>query len=179
MLLALVLAWAGQGVIFGQVAHGAGQHIGDVDKYVYMTGMKLNFVSQPIFLISICIVKLSVGCALLRIASTKLYRYLILSIMIFMAFYTVGCFFVSLAPSLIITYPPELQLTFISRPSSSSAQIFAFSGTTLSLQIAGIATLFRPSPTPMLPSTSRPISCSPSSFLRPCSGILTSTSALG
>lgn len=96
MIFALALAWAGQGVIVGQVAHGAGRHIGDVDEDVFMIGMKLNFVSQPIFLIAICVVKLSIGCALFRIASTKFYRYLILSIMIFMSFYTVGCFFVSL-----------------------------------------------------------------------------------
>ncbi|KAJ4156679.1 hypothetical protein NW754_008320 [Fusarium falciforme] len=93
MVLSLALAWAGQGVIFGQLSHGAGRHKGDVDPDVYMIGMKLNFISQPIFLIAICVVKLAVGCALLRIASTKFYRYLILSIMGFMAFYTIGCFF--------------------------------------------------------------------------------------
>ncbi|KAF4451842.1 hypothetical protein F53441_5161 [Fusarium austroafricanum] len=93
MLFTIALSWAGQGVIFAQLAYGGGKHIGDVDPDIYMTGMKLNFISQPIFLIAICVVKLSVGCALLRIASTKFYRYLILSIMVFMAFYTIGCFF--------------------------------------------------------------------------------------
>lgn len=93
MVMAITLAWAGQGVIFGQVAHGAGRHVGDVDPAIYMIGMKLNFISQPIFLVAICIVKLSVGSSLLRIASTKFYRVLILSVMCFMAFYTVGCFF--------------------------------------------------------------------------------------
>lgn len=95
MILTLAMDWAGQGVIFAQVAHGAGRHKGDVDPAVYMIGMKLNFISQPIFLIAICVVKLSVGCALLRISSTKFYRTLILSIMCFMSFYTIGCFFVS------------------------------------------------------------------------------------
>ncbi|KAJ9419488.1 hypothetical protein FOXG_16067 [Fusarium oxysporum f. sp. lycopersici 4287] len=93
MILSMALAWAGQSVIFGQLANGAGRHIGDVDPDIYMKGMKLNFISQPIYLIAICVVKLSVGCALLRIASTKFYRWLILSIMGFMAFYTIGCFF--------------------------------------------------------------------------------------
>ncbi|KAM0440343.1 hypothetical protein ACHAQK_005741 [Fusarium lateritium] len=93
MILTLALDWAGQGVIFAQVAHGAGRHIGDVDPAIYMIGMKLNFISQPIFLIAICVVKLSVGCALLRISSTKFYRTLILSIMCFMTIYTIGCFF--------------------------------------------------------------------------------------
>ncbi|KAL7765398.1 hypothetical protein ACKLNR_003314 [Fusarium oxysporum f. sp. zingiberi] len=93
MIFTIALSWAGQGVIFAQLAYGGGKHIGDVDPDVYMTGMKLNFISQPIFLIAICIVKLSVGCALLRIASTKFYKWLILSIMIFMSIYTIGCFF--------------------------------------------------------------------------------------
>ncbi|KAL5584033.1 hypothetical protein FOVSG1_015384 [Fusarium oxysporum f. sp. vasinfectum] len=93
MILSIALAWAGQGVVFAQLANGAGRHIGDVDRAIYMTGMKLSFISQPIYLIAICVVKLSVGCALLRIVSTKFYRWLILSIMGFMAFYTIGCFF--------------------------------------------------------------------------------------
>lgn len=101
MVLSLALAWAGQGIIFAQLSHGAARHKGDVDPDVYMVGMKLNFVSQPIYLIAICVVKLSVGCALVRIASTKFYRYLILSIMGFMAFYTIGCFFVCWPPRIL------------------------------------------------------------------------------
>ncbi|KAI1342837.1 hypothetical protein F5Y15DRAFT_270203 [Xylariaceae sp. FL0016] len=93
MTLAMALSLSGLGVVIGQVQHGAGRHIGDVDPNVYMTGMKLNFVSQPIFLIVICVVKLAVGASLLRITSTRFWRYLILSIMYFMAFYTTGCFF--------------------------------------------------------------------------------------
>ncbi|KAJ4329048.1 hypothetical protein N0V84_000399 [Fusarium piperis] len=91
MVFSLALAWASQGTIFGQLSHGAGRHIGDVDPDVYKVGMKLNFVSQPIFLTAVCVVKLSVGCALMRIASTKFYRYLIMSIMSFMVIYTIGC----------------------------------------------------------------------------------------
>ncbi|KAM7214548.1 hypothetical protein V8F06_010030, partial [Rhypophila decipiens] len=52
-----------------------------------------DFISQPLFLIGICDTKLAVGAALLRIASTKFYRRLIIGIMGFMAFYTTGCFF--------------------------------------------------------------------------------------
>ena len=91
---AMALAWAGQGIIVAEVSHGAGRHRGDIDDNVFKIGMKLNFISQPIFLIAICVVKLAVGSSLLRIASTKFYKYLILSIMGFMAFYTIGCFFV-------------------------------------------------------------------------------------
>lgn len=58
-------------------------------------GLKLNFISQPFFLIAICVVKLSVGFFLLRIATIQIYRRLIQGIMMLMAFYTTGCFFVS------------------------------------------------------------------------------------
>lgn len=94
MTLAMALSLAGLGVIIGQVLHGGGQHIGDVDPKVYSIGMKLNFISQPIYLWAICVVKLSIGCSLLRIASTKFWRVLILSIQCFMGLYTLGCFFV-------------------------------------------------------------------------------------
>ncbi|KAG8676122.1 hypothetical protein FPOAC2_02205 [Fusarium poae] len=93
MILTMALNWAGEGAIIASVVYGAGQHIGDVDPAVFQKGMKLNFISQPIFLIAICVVKLSVGFALLRIASTKFYRWLICGIMIFMSIYTIGCFF--------------------------------------------------------------------------------------
>ncbi|KAM0385824.1 hypothetical protein ACHAPY_000370 [Fusarium culmorum] len=94
MILTMALNWAGEGVIIASVVYGAGKHIGDVEPDVFQKGMKLNFISQPIFLIAICVVKLSVGFALLRIASTKFYRWLICGIMIFMSIYTIGCFFV-------------------------------------------------------------------------------------
>lgn len=141
MTLAMALAWAGQGVIIVQVAHGAGRHIGDVDPDVYMVGMMVNFISQPIFLFAICVVKLAVGSSLLRIASTKMYRVIILSIMGFMVFYTVGCFFVSL-----LTHDAKFQLELkihvadiyiCIRPSCFNALISACSGTRASSPPAG------------------------------------------
>ena len=99
MVLAMVLALSAQGVVIGQVIYGGGRHIGDVDPAIFMTGMKLNFITQPMYLFNICIVKLSVGASLLRIASTKFYKTLILSVMGFMAFYTTGCFFVANPPN--------------------------------------------------------------------------------
>jgi tellurite resistance protein TehA-like permease len=72
--------------------------------------MKLNFVSQPLYLFAICFVKLSIGFFLLRIAVHRFYRRLIIGIMgmleiihgtchvadsaiVFMGVYSVGCFF--------------------------------------------------------------------------------------
>src|SRR4051794_31192406 len=93
MSFAMGLCVAGQGVIWGSIVYGAGRHMGDIPLEHLSKGLKLNFISQPIYLIGICVTKLAVGATLLRIASTKFYRRLILGIMIFMTFYTIGCFF--------------------------------------------------------------------------------------
>ncbi|KAK1758803.1 hypothetical protein QBC47DRAFT_336241 [Echria macrotheca] len=93
MTLAMALCVAGEGVIIGSIAYGAGRHMGDIPLEHLSTGLKLNFISQPLFLIGICVTKLAVGATLLRIASTKFYRRLLIGIMGFMAFYTIGCFF--------------------------------------------------------------------------------------
>jgi hypothetical protein len=95
MALTMATALAGCALVIAQGQFGAGRHRGDVDPDIYMIGMKLNFISQPTYLFAICFVKLAVGFSLLRIASTKFYRYLIRGIMGFMLFYTIGCFFVS------------------------------------------------------------------------------------
>ena len=148
MLLTMAMNWAGEGVVIASVAYGAGRHIGDVDPAVFQTGMKLNFITQPIFLIAICVVKLSVGCALLRIASTKFYRWLILGIMIFMSIYTIGCFFVSHISH------HKLEIANMSRRSYSNVQTFAPSGILWSLVSVGLKTHYRVYHTQTLPSTS-------------------------
>jgi cell division protein FtsX len=94
MTFAMALSVAAVGVVVAECSYGAGRHIGDVDPSVYMIGNKLNFITQPMYLIDICVVKLAVGASLLRIASTKFYKIMIISVMGFMAFYTIGCFFV-------------------------------------------------------------------------------------
>lgn len=99
MIFTMALALAGAGVGLASCSYGAGKHLGDIPADERMMGLKLNFVSQPIYMIAICTVKLSVGASLLRIASTKFYRVLILSIMGFIAFYTTGTFIVSPALS--------------------------------------------------------------------------------
>jgi hypothetical protein len=102
MALTMATALAGCALVIAQGQFGAGRHRGDVDPDIYMIGMKLNFISQPTYLFAICFVKLAVGFSLLRIASTKFYRYLIRGIMGFMLFYTIGCFFVSTFLSFLI-----------------------------------------------------------------------------
>ncbi|AEO68526.1 uncharacterized protein THITE_2049451 [Thermothielavioides terrestris NRRL 8126] len=59
MTLAVALVLSGEGVVWGSVVHGAGRHIGDIPPADLSTGLKLNFVSQPMYLFAICIVKLA------------------------------------------------------------------------------------------------------------------------
>ncbi|ORY08687.1 hypothetical protein BCR34DRAFT_488389 [Clohesyomyces aquaticus] len=92
MIFAMCLCIAGQGVVIPEVYYGAGKHI----EYIALTDLpkssRLNFISQPIYLIAICVVKISIGFFLLRIAIHAFYRRVIIGIMAFIAFYTTGCF---------------------------------------------------------------------------------------
>ncbi|KAF2752064.1 hypothetical protein M011DRAFT_15101 [Sporormia fimetaria CBS 119925] len=93
MVVAMVLVVVGQCIIIPQVMLGAGKHIGDIDPIDFQQAFKLNFITQPIYLWAICLVKISIGFFLLRVAVQKFYRRLIIGVISFMAFYTLGCFF--------------------------------------------------------------------------------------
>ena len=72
---------AGQCVVVPQVLYGAGRHIEYIPPADFQMAMKLNFISQPIYLAGICMVKISVGFFLLRIAVRPMFRRLIIGIM--------------------------------------------------------------------------------------------------
>lgn len=72
---------AGQCLVIPQVHMGAGKHIDYIKKEDFIAALRLNLISQPIFLFAICFVKVSVGFFLLRIAVGRLYRRLIIGIM--------------------------------------------------------------------------------------------------
>lgn len=69
--------------------------IGDVPLATYAKGIMYNYIAQGLLLWGICLVKLSVGYALLRIAARKSFKMIIISIMVFMTVYTIACFVVS------------------------------------------------------------------------------------
>jgi hypothetical protein len=71
----------GQGIIIPEVHFGAGRHKPFIDEADFANGFKLNFISQPFYLFAICLVKISVGFFLLRVAVRKLYRQIIIGIM--------------------------------------------------------------------------------------------------
>ncbi|OAL07692.1 hypothetical protein IQ06DRAFT_342404 [Phaeosphaeriaceae sp. SRC1lsM3a] len=93
MVSAMSLCIAGQCIIIPQVYYGAGRHIEYIELPDFQTSFKLNFITQPLYLFAICLAKISVGFFLLRIAVQPFYRRLIIGIMAFMSFYTIGCFF--------------------------------------------------------------------------------------
>ncbi|KPI34996.1 uncharacterized protein AB675_11957 [Cyphellophora attinorum] len=79
------------------VKNGAGQHIGDVSPHQYYEASKFAFIVQDLPLWAICIVKLSVGCALLRIAARDMWKWIIASVMAFMIAYTISAFATTIA----------------------------------------------------------------------------------
>ncbi|KAJ4309930.1 hypothetical protein N0V94_008699 [Neodidymelliopsis sp. IMI 364377] len=89
----MVLCIIGQIIIIPEVYLGAGRHKQFIDPKDFANGYKLNFITQPLYLFAICLVKISVGFFLLRVAVAKFYRHTIIGIMAFMGFYTIGCFF--------------------------------------------------------------------------------------
>lgn len=92
MIFAMCLCIAGQGLIIPEVQYGAGRHLNHIKPEHISLGLKLNFITQPLYLWGICFVKQSIGFFLLRIASTPFYRRTIISIMVFMLLYTFACF---------------------------------------------------------------------------------------
>ena len=72
---------AGQIIIIPQVYYGAGRHIDQIPIDDIHLALKLNFITQPIYLFAICIIKLSIGLFLLRIATETMYRRMIIGIM--------------------------------------------------------------------------------------------------
>jgi hypothetical protein len=92
---------------------GAGRHIQYIDPVDFANGYKLNFITQPLYLYAICLVKISVGFFLLRIAAQPLYRHIITGIMVFMGVYTTGCFFtiVLQCTNLAVQWDPNVKAT--------------------------------------------------------------------
>lgn len=107
----LLMIWqciAGQIIIIPEVYLGAGRHIEYIEPANFSESFKLNFITQPIYLWAIALVKIAVGFFLLRIAVRPFYRRLIIGIMgmssvdvacypmlmysVFMGLYTFGCF---------------------------------------------------------------------------------------
>ncbi|KAL7619805.1 hypothetical protein AAE478_010350 [Parahypoxylon ruwenzoriense] len=92
MMAAMLLSLVGMGVVIPQVQYGAGRHAAYLDDDVRSIGLKLNFVTQPIYLWAIPMVKVSVGFFLMRISPIVYYRRILQGVMTFLMAYTFACF---------------------------------------------------------------------------------------
>jgi hypothetical protein len=75
-----------------EVHHGGGHHAADLTPYQRMMSQKYQFISQPMFLWTICIIKLSIATFLLRISPPEGYRRAVLGVAIVLGVYTFACF---------------------------------------------------------------------------------------
>ncbi|KAI1385399.1 uncharacterized protein F4822DRAFT_432250 [Hypoxylon trugodes] len=92
MLAAMLLSLTGMGIVIAQVQYGAGRHAVYLDPEVNRFGLKLNFISQPIYLWAIPMVKVSVGFFLIRISPSVYYKRILQGVMTFLIAYTFVCF---------------------------------------------------------------------------------------
>ncbi|KAK8057055.1 integral membrane family protein [Apiospora saccharicola] len=113
MIIAMTLSLAGLGVVIPQVYYGAGRHIVYLAPDVATMGLKINFVSQAVYLWAIPAVKMSIGLFLLRIAPNKIYRRMLQGVMVFTMVYTMFCFLTLLlqCTNLAILWDPTVQAT--------------------------------------------------------------------
>jgi len=88
ILLSTLISLAGLGLEVAEVHYGGGQHAVYLDKDVLRTGLKLNLVTQPVYVWAIASVKISICFFLLRIAPGKFYRYTLWGIIIYLVTYT-------------------------------------------------------------------------------------------
>lgn len=79
-ILTIIQCVAGQCVIIPEVYYGAGRHIEYILPAHFPIAFRLNFVTQPLYLVAICLTKVSIGLFLLRIAVEPFYRRLIIGV---------------------------------------------------------------------------------------------------
>ena len=65
-------------IFIPQVQYGAGKHAAYIDPPSDISkGLKLNFITQPLCMIAITLVKISIGLFLLRLTPTVIHRRII------------------------------------------------------------------------------------------------------
>lgn len=86
------MSLVGIGLVIPEVMNGAGRHIAYLEPATAKLGLQLNFITQPLYLWAITVVKCSIALFLLRIAPTKFYRRLLWGTIIFLIVYTFAAF---------------------------------------------------------------------------------------
>lgn len=95
MTCAISLAIGHAGIVIAQVRFGMGRHLGDVNPKSFTEAMKFFFVGLILYMWTMCTIKASVGFSLLRIATERVYRWIIIGTLCFMIGYTSASFVVS------------------------------------------------------------------------------------
>lgn len=84
IMAAMAVMFAEMMVIIPQVRLGAGRHVQYIEpESNIVKGLHLNFVTQPLCLVALCLAKVSVGFLLLRITPSTRYTYFIWGAIIF------------------------------------------------------------------------------------------------
>ncbi|KAK3319502.1 integral membrane protein [Cercophora scortea] len=84
MIFATLVVFVEMMIIIPEVGYGAGRHVEYIDPPSNITkGLHLNFATQPLCLIGLCFTKVSVGLFLLRLTTSKRFRYFIIGSIIF------------------------------------------------------------------------------------------------
>ena len=87
-------------IFIPEVQMGAGRHVQYIDPPENVTkGLHLNFVTQPLCLIALCLTKVSVGLFLLRLTPSQKFRYFVIGTIVFTILSATGNF---------CEFPPEL-----------------------------------------------------------------------
>lgn len=92
LTLAQVMSVVGLGIVIAEADYGAGRHAAYLEPARESYGLKLNFVSQLIYLIGVVLVKMSIGVFLLRLTPSTFFRRFIWGMQIFMGLYTLAAF---------------------------------------------------------------------------------------
>lgn len=69
-------------LIICSVQLGAGRHVQYIDPADNIQGLHLNFITQPLCLVALCLTKLSVGLFLLRLTPSNRHKKLIWAVMV-------------------------------------------------------------------------------------------------
>ncbi|KAK3904821.1 hypothetical protein C8A05DRAFT_42164 [Staphylotrichum tortipilum] len=93
IIAAMVVMFAEMMVIIPEVKSGAGRHWQYIQPPENVTkGLHLNFVTQPLCLIALCLTKVSVGLFLLRLTPSVRFRYFVIGTIIFTVLSATGNF---------------------------------------------------------------------------------------
>ncbi|KAL2193357.1 hypothetical protein P885DRAFT_45409 [Corynascus similis CBS 632.67] len=93
IVAAMMVMFVEMMVIIPEVQLGAGRHVQYIKPPENVTkGLHLNFVTQPLCLIGLCLTKVSVGFFLLRLSTSRRLRWIVIGTMIFTVLSATGNF---------------------------------------------------------------------------------------